>query len=95
MHPVEHDWSKTLAGAAHTETYLVFRKKLIESRKAAALSQAELAKMLGKPPSYVAKYELGERRLDVVELCVILKCIGTNPCRFLQSIFEVAPTSLR
>lgn len=84
-----------MAGAAHTETYLVFRKNLVESRKAAALSQAELAKMLGKPPSYVAKYELGERRLDVVEMCVILKCIGIDPCQFLRSIFECAPASLR
>lgn len=86
---------KTLAGAAHTETYLVFRRNLVESRKAAALSQAELAKMLGKPPSYVAKYELGERRLDVVEMCVILKCIGINPFEFLQAIFDDAPASLR
>ena len=46
-----------MAGAAHTETYLVFRKKLIESRKAAALSQAELAQIVsnitGKPLNYV------------------------------------------
>ncbi|MFG6592138.1 helix-turn-helix domain-containing protein [Sulfitobacter sp. 1A12157] len=92
---VEHDRSKTLAGAAHTETYLLFRRNLVEVRKAAALSQAGLAKMLGKPPSYVAKYELGERRLDVVEMCVILKCIGMEPHQFLQPIFEDAPTTLR
>ncbi|MCF7727110.1 helix-turn-helix domain-containing protein [Sulfitobacter sp. M22] len=91
---VESNRSRTLAGAAHTGTYLLFRKKLVESRKAANLSQAQLAKKLGKPPSYVAKYELGERRLDVIEMCVILKCINIDPYQFLTPIFEVAPTNL-
>ncbi len=66
----------------------------MEMRKDAALSQAQLAKMLGKPPSYVAKYELGERRLDVVELCIILKCLAEDPYIFLQRIFEDAPDTL-
>lgn len=37
------------------------------------MSQAELAAKLRKPPSFVGKYELGERRLDVIELMVILR----------------------
>lgn len=37
------------------------------------MSQAELAEKLRKPPSFVGKYELGERRLDVIELLVILR----------------------
>ncbi len=40
---------------------------MIERRKEAGLTQAALAEMLSKPQSYVAKYEKGERRLDVVE----------------------------
>lgn len=83
-----------MAGAAHTGTYLLFRRKLVETRKAANLSQAQLAKKLGKPPSYVAKYELGERRLDIVEMCVILKCINADPYQFLNPIFEDAPAKL-
>ena len=35
--------------------------------------QADLARKLDKPASFVGKYELGERRLDVVEVMVILK----------------------
>lgn len=83
-----------MAGAVYTGTYRLFRKNLVEVRRAAALSQAQLAKKLGKPPSYVAKYELGERRLDVVEMCIILKCIDVDPCEFLQLIFDDAPTVL-
>ena len=91
---VESDRSKKLAGGAHTATYLLFRKELVEIRKAAGFSQAQLAKKLGKPPSYVAKYELGERRLDVVEMCVILKCMDVDPCKFVLVIFDDAPKDL-
>ncbi len=83
-----------MAGAVYSGTYTLFRRRLIELRKGARLSQAQLAKKLGKPPSFVAKYELGERRLDVVELCVILKCIDTNPWAFLEPVFDDAPDSL-
>ena len=84
-----------MAGAVYTETYRLFRTQLVAVRKGANLSQAQLAKKLGKPPSYVAKYELGERRLDVVEMCVILKCINIQPCKFLKVIFDDAPETLR
>jgi transcriptional regulator with XRE-family HTH domain len=41
---------------------------LIACRKEAGLTQQELADRLGRPQSYIAKVETGERRLDVVEL---------------------------
>ncbi len=45
-------------------------------RSRAGLTQTEVALALGKPQSYVSKYESGERRLDLVELaelCAVLK----------------------
>lgn len=83
-----------MAGAVYSKTYKLFRSQLVAVRKGANLSQAQLAKKLGKPPSFVAKYELGERRLDVVEMCVILKCINVEPYKFLEVIFEDAPEIL-
>lgn len=64
-----------MAGAVRTAAYQEMLTYLIAARNEAQLSQAELAKLLGKPPSFVGKYELGERRLDVVELVVILKAL--------------------
>lgn len=60
-----------MAGTVHTEAYKALMRKLVELRKEKGLSQADLAKLLGKPPSFVGKYELGERRLDVIETMVI------------------------
>ena len=45
-----------------------------------------LAQRLGKPPSYVAKYELGERRLDLLEFLDIAAAIGFEPGELIRSL---------
>lgn len=62
-----------MAGSVHSDAYRSFLKALVALRNERNMSQAELAAKLHKPPSFVGKYELGERRLDVVELMVILR----------------------
>ena len=39
-----------------------------------------------KPQSFVAKYERGERRLDVIEFLRITAAIGTDPLRFIKTL---------
>ena len=83
-----------MAGAVHTDAYRLLRQELARLRLAAGMSQAKLAEVLGKPASYVAKYELGERRLDAVELCVILRIVGADPKLFFKKLFEASPDNL-
>lgn len=52
----------------HTKEYQIFLGKLKSARLEARLTQAEVAKILKKPQSYVSKCEMGERRVDVVDL---------------------------
>jgi hypothetical protein len=47
-----------------------------------------VAERLGKPPSYVAKYEGGERRLDVLEFLDVAAAIGFDPSRFLRTLVK-------
>lgn len=65
-----------MTSSLHTERYNSFRALLIEKRKEAGLTQAVVAERLGKPQSYVSKYEKGERRLDVIEFMDISDAIG-------------------
>jgi len=65
-----------VAGTVHTQAYQSLLRELINLRVDAGLSQAALAKQLQKPASFVGKYELGERRLDIVELMVVLQTLG-------------------
>jgi transcriptional regulator with XRE-family HTH domain len=51
---------------------------LRQLRREAGLTQADVAKRLDVPQSFVSKYESGERRLDVIELRHVAEAIGTT-----------------
>jgi transcriptional regulator with XRE-family HTH domain len=68
-------------------------KRLIElltaAREKAGLTQQQLANRLNKPQSFVAKYEGGERRIDLVEFLTIARALDFDPARAVR---EVAAT---
>jgi transcriptional regulator with XRE-family HTH domain len=77
-----------------THEYEIFRQCMVVARKEARLTQDSLAKSLNKPQSFVAKYENGERRLDVIEFLFVSRAIGVDPCEIFrkmeQQISEVS-----
>lgn len=52
----------------------------------AGLRQADLAKKLGEPQSFVSRYESGERRLDVLELRHICTVLGVSLADFIERL---------
>ena len=50
------------------KAYKRFLARLVQARREADLTQVEVARRLGKAHSFVSKCELGERRVDFVEL---------------------------
>jgi transcriptional regulator with XRE-family HTH domain len=58
---------------AYQNAYKNFLARLIEARKQAGLTQVDVAKRLGKAHSFISKCELGERRVDFVELQQLAK----------------------
>jgi hypothetical protein len=54
------------------------RELLKEGRLAVELRQVDVAESLGRPQSYVAKVESGERTLDFIEVLDYCKAIGLN-----------------
>lgn len=77
-----------------TPRQLLLQSLLVEARKAKGLTQAELAEALNKPQSFVAKYENGERRIDVVEFVDITAVLGVSTADLLARI-EPAVTQPR
>ncbi|MCH8188589.1 MAG: helix-turn-helix transcriptional regulator [Proteobacteria bacterium] len=72
--------------STHTRQYRVFLDGLIQARKDAGLTQQQVADKLGRPQSFVAKYENGERRLDVVEFLEIANLLDADPHGIIDAI---------
>ena len=81
--------------AIYSEQYRRFQQLLVDARKAANLTQAEVAGRLSKPQSYVAKYEGGERRLDVIEFLEVAGAIDFDPAEFIRELTGRASPSPR
>lgn len=60
-------------------------------RKRAELTQVELAGKLGCPQSFVAKVEIGERRLDVLEFLEYASAVGFDPRSFVGRLVRAVP----
>ena len=61
-----------------TPAYRRLRDWLIDARHARSLTQVQLAQTLGRPQSFVSKYERGERRLDFVEVLEIADALHAD-----------------
>ena len=64
----------------------VLRDLLRQLRKKAGLRQVDLAEKLGKPQSYVSKYESGERTLNILEAKQICETLGMLLSDFAKKI---------
>lgn len=81
-----------MAKSVFTKKYDQFRQLLIQARKAAGMTQLELAAKLSRPQSFVSKFERGERRLDVIEFLDIAQALGFDPAPFLRKISKSKAT---
>jgi transcriptional regulator with XRE-family HTH domain len=54
--------------AVHEPEYRYLMRRVKQARKEAGMTQTEVAKALGRPVSFVSKVELGERRMDPIDL---------------------------
>lgn len=72
--------------SVHSRDQQVFCELMIEARARANLTQEKLAKRLKRPQSFIAKYEGGERRIDVVEFVGIAKAMGADPIEILRTL---------
>ena len=61
-------------------------RTLLALRKKAGLRQVDLAVRLGRPQSFVSKYESGEKTLTFLEVKEICEALGITLSEFVQRL---------
>ena len=61
---------------------------IVEARRAAGLTQRQLADKLGRSDSFVWKIEAGERRVDVLEFIEIARCLRADAAELLARVLR-------
>lgn len=61
---------------------------LRQAREEAGVLQADLARQLGRKQGFVSKYELGGRRLDLLDLADICDALGISFTDFAKRFDE-------
>jgi len=64
---------KNMSKNIYTKEYKGLLKKLRQARKDSGLTQQEISQKIDKPQSFISKCELGERRIDPIELSKFAK----------------------
>jgi transcriptional regulator with XRE-family HTH domain len=80
--------ARRIRKSVHSPELAAFGELMVAARKRAGLTQQKLAKRIGKPQSFVAKYEGGERRIDIVEFIGITRAIGADPVRLMRALVK-------
>jgi len=80
--------------SVHSPDQAAFCELMVRARKAAGLTQEALAGRLKKPQSFVAKYEGGERRLDVLEFIAIARALDADPVKLMARFVTGGNSSL-
>ena len=75
---------------AERKGYEAVGRVLTAARQRAGLTQAQVAKRLRKPQSFISNYESGQRRIDVVELLKIVEALDGDP----RTVFNAIVRSL-
>jgi transcriptional regulator with XRE-family HTH domain len=66
---------------------------LVAVREDAGVRQQPLAAKLGKPQSFIAKYEGGERRIDLIEFIAIARALDADPVELFKAFLAGEPTT--
>jgi transcriptional regulator with XRE-family HTH domain len=74
--------AKTLHSPRHQRLITL----LVEARRSRGFTQVELAAALGRPQSFIAKVERGERRLEIIEFGDLARALGIDPGELLTQV---------
>ena len=91
-----HSLDFLMRKTGYDDAYKELREVLISARREAGVSQEKLAAKLGRAQTFVSKIELGERRLDLIELLVWADALGVDAREVVERLLKkVRPKTRR
>ena len=72
-----------MAKTIRSDGHVALCRALTDARKAAGMTQAQLANRLKCHQSFVARIESGERRIDAIELIVLARALEADAADLL------------
>lgn len=75
--------------SVHSDRHKYLAEALASQRRTIGMTQAQLAKALGRHQPFVANIESGERRVDLVELLDIAELIDLDVEQLLQKLRSI------
>jgi transcriptional regulator with XRE-family HTH domain len=67
---------------------------LVDARKEAGMTQAQLAAAVGKDQSFISIIEGGQRRVDVIEFCALARAMGHDPQDLFAKLAKALPVTI-
>ncbi len=79
---------KTTPKTVFDPRYKAMISALIAMRKKEGLSQRDLAGLMDRPRTFIARTEVRERRLDFIDIVDLLKAMGRSESEILKFLKE-------
>jgi len=79
-------WKTLMDKSIYTERYAIFLRLLRDARESQQITQTALAVRLREPQSLISKSELGQRRVDIVELLGWCDALGVSFVDFARQL---------
>lgn len=83
--------TKTIFGGDHRHLVAV----LTEARQVSGLTQAELAKRVGKDQTFISIIERGQRRVDVLEFVALARAMEADPGQLFERVTSRLSKAIR
>ncbi len=81
-----HTGRQVVKSANNPQNRKILGEVVQHFREKAGLKQKELAEQLGQTQSFISKWESGQRRIDVLQVCDFCDVVGISLERFLRKL---------
>jgi transcriptional regulator with XRE-family HTH domain len=79
---------KLMPNPIFMDEYEIIRATLVRARANSGVSQPELARRIGRSPSFISMIEIGQRKLELLESYYVFEALGLDPAIVVGAVFD-------